>query len=169
AETERGTTRRRIEGVAFPLVAAKPKRLENVARQQILCLGGKRCALERGTEQDVADLDNPHGGLDPHECRKPEGASGRVHNRIIERITCLLARDQPIEEYRRVGKWAVGHISPYVAVAGDGVPQVRTMTRCVEALNAAMTAGKRDGLRQLGRPRIDAKTDRLTSLRVSVR
>src|SRR5258707_10058277 len=139
-ETERGAARRGIEGIAFPLVAAKPKRLENIARQEILRLRGERCALERRTEQDVADLDDPHVGLDPQERRKPERASGRVHDGIIKRIACLLARYQPIGEYGPVSKWAVTHISPEMAVARHGVPQVRVMTRRIEALDAAMAA-----------------------------
>src|SRR5215467_8749367 len=139
-ETERGATRRGIEGVTFPLVAAKPERLENIARQEILRLRGERGALERRTEQDVADLDDPHVGLDPHDCRKPERAPVRVHDRIIERIACLFARYQPIGEYCRVRKRAVSHISPDVTVASDSVPQVCAMTPRIEALDAAITA-----------------------------
>jgi len=42
------------------------------------------------------------------------------------------------------------------------------MMRRIEALDAAMTAAQHDGLRQRGRLRIDAKTDWLTGVRVSV-
>ena len=46
AEAQRGAARRGVERIAFPLVAAIAERLEGVAGQQILRLGGERRALE---------------------------------------------------------------------------------------------------------------------------
>src|SRR5262249_46965245 len=111
---------------------------------------------------------DPHVGLDPHERRKPEGLTGRVHDRKIERIVRLLARAEPVGEYCRVGKWTVSHIGPEVTMARERLPQVGTMTRRVEAFEAAVATAQRDRLRESSRPRIDTKTDRLTGVWVSV-
>src|SRR5580693_3088585 len=47
AEALRGATRRRVEGVALPLVAAIAERLEDVTREQILRLGRAGRPLDR--------------------------------------------------------------------------------------------------------------------------
>src|ERR1700678_629913 len=64
AEALRGATRRRVEGVALPLVAAIAERLEDVTREQILRLGRAGRPLHRRRVQDVADLGDPVRRID---------------------------------------------------------------------------------------------------------
>src|SRR6185295_15019555 len=54
AETLRRPARGGVEGVALPFVAAVTERLEGVARDQVLCLGAERRALQRRRVDDVA-------------------------------------------------------------------------------------------------------------------
>ena len=67
AEALRGATRRRVERVALPLVAAIAKLLEHITREQILRLGRAGRPLHRRRVHDVADLDHAIGGVDAHE------------------------------------------------------------------------------------------------------
>ena len=87
AEAQRRAARRRVERVAFPFVAPIAERLEHIARQQILRLGGERRALQGRRIDDVADLDrraSPGGFPSASRCRR-RGRTARPRRRNTDR------------------------------------------------------------------------------------
>ncbi len=79
AEADRGAARGRVEAVALPLVAPVAEVVEGVAQQQRHRLGGGAAALELAAEQDAADLDRAHRGVDAQvgaEARRAAGLDG---------------------------------------------------------------------------------------------
>src|SRR5262249_24952455 len=59
-------TRRGIERIAFPFIAAIAECLEHVTRQQILGFGAKRRALQTRRVEDVPDFDHAISRNDAH-------------------------------------------------------------------------------------------------------
>jgi hypothetical protein len=82
AEAQRCAARGRVEGIAFPFVTAVAERLESIAGEEILRLGGERGTLQARAEQDVADLDHPHVRPDRHQRSESDGAARRLDNGV---------------------------------------------------------------------------------------
>ena len=77
-------------------------------------------------------------------------------------------RREPTGKRVPIAKWTVSHVGPNFIVAPYRIPQASTMTRWIKAFNVAVATGQCDGLWSSGRLRIDANTDRLTGVRVSI-
>jgi len=111
AEPQGGAARRGVERIAFPLVAAVAERLEGIAGQQILRLGGERRALKKtnGSTDGTALVDamkglafaSPRGPvtIDPETremiqniyIRKVERVGGELYN--VEFVTVPSFKD----------------------------------------------------------------------------
>lgn len=70
--------RRPIQIIALPLIPPKPQRLKHVPRKQVLHLGRRGRALQRGGVQDGAYFDDAVGEIHVHEGDGAHGLGGRL-------------------------------------------------------------------------------------------
>jgi hypothetical protein len=80
-------SRRSVEAIALPFVAAVAEFVEHTPHHQEHRLGGSRLALQQWRVVDVADLDHTVRAIDAHVGGEADGlVGGLVHDRVRQRV-----------------------------------------------------------------------------------
>src|SRR4029077_19596452 len=169
AVAQRCTPRGRVQCVAFPFVAPIAKRLERIAGEQILRFGAERRALQPWRIEHVADFDDSHLRLDPHQREIADRMIGSIDDRVSVRVVRPRAhRDERRKLVEARERTAGGDVSPDLILPGKDLPQIASVIGC-KLLDAAIAALQRHRARPRRRRRVDRQSDGLAGLRMRLR
>lgn len=161
-QAERGATRRRIEGIALPLVAPIAERLEDIGGGEILRLGRGGGALQDWRVDDVPHLDDPRAGADLHQRHRAGCFACRlVDYGIGERVGDRGTLVQPAVEFGLAREGAIAHVGPERVMVAKRPPQRGAMGGGVELFEPCEAPRERRRARSEGGPGVEFGAERL--------